>query len=135
MCIFAVITLAMFTGILVFGLRPKDFTTINQVSLLDNKKGVRVGKYNTLYAQNIFKEINSNTKPPNEFTIELALLSLGTATDGFRFIALFHAGDDSGQMLVGQWRTSIVIMNGDDYDNRRKTPKIYIKNSLKLTLF
>ncbi len=43
---------------------------------------------------------------------------------------VFHNGNDSEQLLVGQWRSSIVVMNGNDYANKQKTPKLYIKEGL-----
>ena len=120
----------LFTGILYFGLRPKGFESSNQVNWLENKNGIRVGRYNTCYADNLLQESNGNLKIPREFTIQIALKSQSTSKDGFQCIMVFHDGSDAEQLLVGQWQSSIVIMNGDDYDNKKRTPKMYIKEGI-----
>jgi hypothetical protein len=38
-----------------------------------------------------------------------------------------HNGDDGRQPVIGQWRSSLVIMNGDDYSNKLRSPKINLK--------
>ena len=42
----------------------------------------------------------------------------------FQFIAVLHSGDDISQLLVAQWRDTIIVMNGDDYDSRQRSPKL-----------
>ena len=45
-----------------------------------------------------------------------------------RFSVLFHIYDrfNDDQIVVGQWNTTLVILNSDDYSNKRREPKIYI---------
>jgi hypothetical protein len=46
---------------------------------------------------------------------------------GFNFLFVIHDGDDGKQLLIGQWRSSLIVMNGDDYDHSRKTKRIAVK--------
>jgi hypothetical protein len=50
--------------------------------------------------------------------------------DRFKILLSIHAGNDSEQLLIGQWRSSLIVMNGDDYDGSKRTPKIGVSNAL-----
>jgi hypothetical protein len=55
------------------------------------------------------------------------LLSLGPEAEkleGFAFIAQIHSGDDASQLVLGRWTDHLIVMNGDDYKNRFKHPRI-----------
>jgi len=41
-----------------------------------------------------------------------------------------HGGQDAEQLLLGQWRNSLIVMNGNDYDGRRGIPKIGVREAL-----
>ena len=60
-------------------------------------------------------------------SIEMAVEPGFPESFSFRFLFLAHDGKDDEQLVIGQWRTSLVIMNGDDYSNRRRLPKIYLQ--------
>lgn len=60
------------------------------------------------------------------FSIEIALKPLGNADDGFNHIFTLHNGKDSDQLIIGQWLSWIIIMNGDDYAHKRGTKRIAI---------
>ncbi|MGI9242053.1 MAG: VanZ family protein, partial [Verrucomicrobiales bacterium] len=44
--------------------------------------------------------------------------------DGFAFIVQIYSGDDRSQLVIGRWMDHLVVMNGDDYKNRLKLPRI-----------
>ncbi len=44
----------------------------------------------------------------------------------FQVLFLIHDGNSWNQLVVGQWDKSLVIMNGVDFNNRRRTPKLYV---------
>ena len=58
------------------------------------------------------------------FTLEVALRPDESAERGFQFIAVVHSGEDDSQFLIAQWRQTIIVMNGDDYDHRRRLPRL-----------
>lgn len=63
----------------------------------------------------------------NGFSVEIVLKPASYREDGFNFILALHNGKDSNQLLVGQWHSSLIVMNGDDYNHRRRTKRIAVK--------
>jgi VanZ family protein len=63
------------------------------------------------------------------FTIHTAFALPNPPADGFNTIVLFHNGNDRSQLLIGHWRQHLIVMNGDDYDHRRRTPRLTIDTS------
>ena len=61
-----------------------------------------------------------------ELTIELAIQPVFPELPSFRFIVLVYGKKEYNQLLIGQWDNALVIMNGNDYSNRRHTPKLYV---------
>ncbi len=43
----------------------------------------------------------------------------------FSHILTLHNGDDESQLIMGQWLSSIVFMNGNDYENKKQGKKIW----------
>ncbi len=109
--------------ILFFGLRPKGFNFSNSVSRIDNQAGIRFSKYGIAYTDPIEELRKENGFGENGFSVEIALKPL-SAQEGFNFIFALHNGNDRNQLLVGQWRSWIIAMNGDDYDHKRRVKRI-----------
>jgi VanZ family protein len=60
------------------------------------------------------------------FTMELVIEIPSPAERGFMFIANFHDGEEASQLLLGQWKTWLILMNGDDYDHSRRLPRLSV---------
>lgn len=111
--------------ILYSGLHFKGSSTTNDVAWLDKKNGVRFDRHGIAHTQTVAPALSH--RPPDNlpFSIEFAIKPLASSDDGhFRFILLLHGGDDAEQLVVGQWRSWLVMMNGDDYDARQKRARI-----------
>jgi VanZ family protein len=111
-------------GILLAGLNTKGFEFHNDVEWVSDGTGIEFGEHGLAYTD-VFstpKDSGSNVEPG--FTIEIALRPDEGTARSFRFIAVVHSGDDASQLLIAQWRQTIIVMNGDDYDNRRRSPKL-----------
>ncbi len=113
-------------AILFFGLRPKDFSFSNQVTWIEDQPGIRFEKYGMAYSKPIIDFTSTALSGPDGFSIEIALKPQSFNDEGFNFILSIHDGKDRDQLLVGQWRSWIIIMNGDDYSNKKKTPRIVV---------
>ena len=111
-------TVAVLFGILVLGLRPKGFDFLNGVSWIAEQPGIRFTNYAVAYTN------ASNFHVGENFAIELALKPKDFDEKGFDIILAIHDGRDCSQLIVGQWRSWIVVMNGDDYSHRKKTKRI-----------
>ena len=113
--------------ILFFGLRPKDFNFSNRVKWITGQPGIRFSGYGIAYTDPIKELSKEDDFGGNGFSIEIVLKPASYHEDGFNFILAIHNGKDSNQLLVGQWHSSIIVMNGDDYNHKRRTKRIAVK--------
>lgn len=123
------LTVAVLFVILMAGLKPKDLFPSNKVNWLQNQAGLRFEKYGLAYTDSISDLIQEHVSPKTGFSVEIALKSKDFQEEGFHFIFLLHGGQDRSQLLIGQWRTSLIVMNGDDYSHSRKTKRISVTSS------
>jgi len=120
------LVIAILFGVLFFGLRPKNFTFTNGASWISERPGIRFSKYGIAYTDPFVESIEESISKSNGFSIIIAFKPESFNQKGFNFILSIHNGKDSDQLLVGQWRSHIIVMNGDDYPNKKKTPRIAI---------
>lgn len=121
------LSVAVLFGILFFGLWPKDFNFSNDVTWITEQPGIRFSGYGIAYTDPIKKLSKENDSGENGFSVEIVLKPASYHEDGFNFILAIHNGKDSNQLFVGQWHSSIIVMNGDDYNHRRRTKRIAVK--------
>jgi hypothetical protein len=124
---FAALSIALIAGALAFGLWPRGYDFSNNVVWLSSQPGIRLKKYGVAFTSPIQEWNGEVDGEAGEFSIELALRPQGFHGDGFNFILAVHNGDDHTQLVVGQWRSWLIVMNGDDYDHRRKTKRIAVR--------
>jgi len=121
------LTVAMLLLILYSGLHFKGASIANEVTWLDDRDGIRFDRNGIVYAKNVSLPVRRNAANAHALTIALALKPLAENNDGhFRLLLLLHGGDDAEQLIVGQWRSWLVIMNGDDYDAKRRRARISV---------
>jgi hypothetical protein len=129
-----VLTLAVLFVILFFGLRPKGYHFSNDVTWLSKQPGIRFNGYGIVYTDPIKELSKAGGINANGFSIEIALKSAKYQKHGFNFLFAIHDGDDGKQLLIGQYRSSLIVMNGEDYDHSRKTKRIAIKLAEELPI-
>ena len=111
---------AMLVLILYSGPHSKGASSTNSVNWLGDQAGIRFGRNGIVHGQGITPLSN------DALTISLAVQP-GDSDDGhFRFLLLLHGGEDEHQLVIGQWRSWLVIMNGDDYDASRRRARIAV---------
>ncbi len=120
----AALSLIIVLTVLFFGLRGKGFHFSNDVSWLKDEPGVRFGPYAMAYAHLDSEPSKSTLSAMQSFALEIALQPEDVKPDGFRMILTVHDGDDNRQLIVGQYQSYIVVMNGDDYENKRKVKRL-----------
>ena len=118
------LTVLVLLGMLYFGVRLKGFRPGNNVHWSSSGAGLVFDRYAQAYTDGFFAPAGS-VSSGGELTIELAIRLELPRYSGFRFLVLVHDGEDRVQLVIGQWRSSLVIMNGEDYSNRKRDPKIY----------
>ncbi|PIE73935.1 MAG: hypothetical protein CSA20_00400 [Deltaproteobacteria bacterium] len=61
-----------------------------------------------------------------DLTIELLVKPLFQTYPSFQFLLLLYGEGSDDQLLIGQWNRSLVVMNGADYSNKKREPKLYV---------
>jgi hypothetical protein len=113
------LAVAAFLVIVFFGLRPADLRFTNAVDWITGG-GVRIGYY-SLAVNKALKGF-SDWDPDDGFSIVFAARVLTDPEAGFRSILVLHGGANDRQLIVGQWQSSLVVMNGVNYQyiNKKK---------------
>ena len=114
-------------GTLLAGLSPGEFSFDNEVEWIRSGPGIRFGRYAIAFTEPIVTSEVSENFASSGFTLEMAVDVTGFRSGGFQFIAAFHNGEDRSQLVVGQWRNHIIVMNGDDYNHKRRNPRLSVE--------
>jgi hypothetical protein len=116
--------IAILFGVLFFGLRPKDFTFTNGANWISERPGILFSKYGIAYTDRFVESIKEVISELNGFSIIIAFNPESFHEEGFNFILSIHSGKNSDQFLLGQWRSYIIVMNGDDCPSKKNIPRI-----------
>ncbi len=127
-----VLLLLTLVCLLFFGLRPKDYDFTNNVALIEGG-GLRFEKYGMAYTQPFDKKMVQNLETMDGFSVVLDFQPRAHQDDSFSLILALHAGNDDAQLIIGQWRTYIIAMNGDDYAHKRNVPRIVFNTAEQLS--
>ena len=111
-------------GILLAGLSIDRFEFHNEAEWASDSPGLGFGEHGLAYTETFTTHTDAGQDAAQGFTVEIVLRPDEAAERGFRFIAVVHSGEDESQLLIAQWRDTIIVMNGDDYDNRRRSPRL-----------
>jgi len=104
------------------GLQQQGYTSANNVHWRPELGGLSFAPHSLAHTAKGFR-IPDNGEG---FTIELTITPEYRTPLGFQFIMLLYGRKNATQLLVGQWDRSLVIMNGSDYSNKKRDPKLYI---------
>jgi hypothetical protein len=112
--------------LLTAGLKHEGFLLINKASWISEQPGIRFNRHGIAFTKSFNSSILVNTNATNRFSIAIALNPANYQSDRFNFILVLHNGKDSEQLVIGQWRSHFIVMNGDDYAHNRKTKRITV---------
>lgn len=107
------------------GLDPREFRFRNEISWRGEAPGLVFGTHGIAFTEAVVPA--GAVLAADGLTIELALDPAAPEGAEFGFMAVFHDDEARSQLLIGQWRSWIVVMNGDDYDHSRKEPRISVQ--------
>jgi VanZ family protein len=119
------VTLLIVVGMLYFGVRFKGYRPVNRVEW-SASEGLYFRRSAIAYTDDFFAAAQGGDARKAGLTIEMLLRVEDLGNASFRYILSVHAGSDKRQLLIGQWRHWLVVMNGDDYDSRQGVPKLYV---------
>lgn len=120
------LTAAMLLLIAYFGLRFNSAAITNDVAWIGDAPGIRFDRSGIVYASPLNLPRGYQETSPPALSIELALKSAAPGDGHFQFVLLLHGGRDANQLVIGQWRTWLIVMNGDDYAAKRRQPRIAV---------
>jgi hypothetical protein len=106
------------------GLKPMRFRLSNNVKWIAGRSGIQFGRYGIAYTHPFDDSMEANVFGSDDFSLEIALKPASYQGKRFKFIWSFHDGTDSEQLIMGQWRSWFIVINGDDYAYRRKTKRL-----------
>lgn len=125
------INLALVLVTLFFGLRFEGATTANQVEWHPDRAGLHFGHYGMAYRRKAFE------MPPDQaltggtaLSFELAVRAEALKHERFQILLMLHGGHDDEQLVIGQWRSSLVVMQGNDYSGRRGLKRLGVGRAL-----
>ncbi len=119
-----IILLACMTaGMLYFGLRLKGYEFRNEVILHTDTNSLEFSGHGMAYTD---AGVFSSFRPSEGFSLEIVFTPDFSAETRFRSLFSIADGNRNEQLFVGQWDSSLMLMNGDDFSNRRHEPKIYL---------
>lgn len=122
-----VIILTLLLGYVVFlavaGLNPRDLSRGNDVTWLPDGPGIRFDGHGLAYTA--APRAVGQGGMPSAFTLLVDLkLAASSAGRGFEHVVTVFAEDTDSQLLIGQWKTSLIATNGADYDYRQRRPRL-----------
>ncbi len=118
----AILTVIMVIVALFFGLRPRNWPILNDVQWLPGKPAIRFHDSGIAYVNDL-RAVRLSYQP-GPLTIEMAVTPANIHKSGFSPLLVMHDGADRRQLAIWQYNTSVVVMNGDDYDNRQRRPRV-----------
>ena len=72
---------------------------------MTNQAGVHFSKYGIAFTKPLMGSRRENFSDLNGFSLEIALKPANSNKGRFGFILAIHSGDDSEQLVIGQWRS------------------------------
>lgn len=109
------------------GLYPRDYRFRNGARWLKEGPGLAFEGHGAAITPPFITGGLADQCASEGFTLELAVSNTHRGPKGFGFIAQFHSGKEQSQLLLGQWKEWLIVMNGDDYVYRRGIPRISVK--------
>jgi hypothetical protein len=91
-----------------------------------DQSGIRFSRFGIAYTNPFNDSIKESISAADGFSIEIALKPASLYKHRFRFILSFHNGADSDQLVMAQYLSQIILMNGDDYAHTRKSKRITV---------
>lgn len=111
------------------GLDPKGYRFHNEVEWIGGTNGVHIGRFGRLQTEPFLTSDRATALNRSGYAMEMELDPSPDLHDAFGILACLHGGDDANQLVVGQWRDYLIVMNGRDYSHRHGLPRVSAKLS------
>ena len=121
------VCLVMVPIALFFGLRNRGGSSANDVLWLPGSRAIRFQNSGIAYVGDL-RAVRLD-RQPWPLTIEMAATPASSQKSGFSPILVMNDGADRRQLAIWQYGPSLIVMNGDDYDNGRRQPRVVGRNA------
>jgi VanZ family protein len=116
--VLSILLVALLVGILLAGLVPKSWDSANHARRTGSPVGLEFAGNGIAYAEGL------ELPRVSDFSLTLEVTPAPIPANGFGFILVLDNGHDSDQLVVGQWHSGIIAMNGTDYAHVRRLPRV-----------
>lgn len=113
-------------SMLYIGLRD-DIPERNQVLVSSEDGALVFGERALAYSRNYLDKQKIDALNAHGFTVKLNFKPLRYDNRNFQFLLLLSNGNSADQFLIAQFGEHIIVMNGDDYNYRRKLPRLSLR--------
>ncbi len=110
-------------GIAILGLGSKGFVATNDVAWVSDPPALEF-RGNGLAYTGVLSLPDSVTDNEGATLLLVLRPDRGSSRRGFQIIATFSSGDSQSQFAVAQWQRLLIVMNGDDYEHRKRRPRL-----------
>ncbi len=101
-----------------FGLRPKGFDFVNNVRWLPDRSGIHFDANSIAFTKIENIQSKKNCPGVSNFSAEIAIEPKRLDYNKVKVILALHGGADSDQLIIGQWQSYIIVINGADYSQK-----------------
>ncbi|MBI9100053.1 MAG: hypothetical protein JEY91_16345, partial [Spirochaetaceae bacterium] len=121
--LYSLLLILIITIMILAGFSQKSSQTENSIQWLSENRELQFTRSSFAYTK---KFISQMPQSDDELMMEFPIKPIFPERP--RFSVLFHIYNrfNDEQIVVGQWNTTLVILNSDDYSNKKREPKIYI---------
>jgi glycopeptide antibiotics resistance protein len=124
--LWAILTLFMVVVVLFFGLLHRGWPVVNDVKWLRDSRAIRFDENGIAYVNDLRNiRLNQLTGP---LTIEMVVTPRTNNKRGFKPLLVIHDGADRRQLAIWQYNVSLIVMNGDDYNNKQRRPRVIARD-------
>ncbi|OUS34986.1 VanZ family protein ['Osedax' symbiont bacterium Rs2_46_30_T18] len=115
-------------SMLYIGLKD-DVPSKNQVHYSENDGALIFGERALAYSKSYLQQQQIDVLNARGFEIKINFSPVSFENNHFQFLLLISDGNPDRQLIIAQVRDYIIVMNGDDYNHSKNTPRIRIKIS------
>lgn len=107
---------------LAFGLIPYDDYASKWVSISEEGTGTDFGRYGMAHGD--FPDLTDVHGSGKDLDITLELVVSKPEFTAFQVLAYIGQTDDEQPLIIGQWDTYLIVLQGRDYANKEKLPRL-----------
>lgn len=124
-----VVTMTLIIGLVMFyfGIRFKGYRPYNNIRYSVSPRGLFFQNNSIAYTDDFFPTAKKSGPISAGLAVEMVLQCEGVQNPAFQYIASVSNGNDHEQLLIGQWRQWLIVMNGDDHDGKEKIARIEVE--------